>query len=178
MSPALILIGCAPDPGPLPEATQEGANTYGCYVDGQPWKPHDRDFKSSHLNFVYGSHKGVYIYALRSDIKGDSIQRVIILNFSTVRQPFVGTVVTDSINLCRYMTGGDGYGLHIPTTWCEIDDQCQGRVTFTRFDPETKVVTGTFSFEAYSEKTNRVVKITDGRFDGIYVERHFYFFGF
>ena len=172
ISLAFLSTSCEKEVGPLPEATQKGANTYGCYVDGQPWLPRDRDFKSSHLNFQFSPAGGVYIYALHDDVPGETTATRIILDFDALRRAAPGTYYTDSTNVCTYMVShlipnADSMGVEEVYT---TDAQHRGRITFTRFDPVTRIMSGTFEFEAQSDGGSKLVKITDGRFDGVYVD--------
>ena len=166
--PLLALLALAqckkkadPDPvAQLPPATQTGANTFGCLVNGQPWTPQGND-GSSNYNFYYdrtyrGGNLGVNTYRI-----SDGFVQYII---------FGG----DSI------TGAGTYSLTGPSRTIFFSDSkrpaaCQdfggragqfrqGTLIVTRLDLQAGVVSGTFDFTLAKPGCD-TVRVTQGRFD-------------
>ena len=142
------------EPTELPPETQTGANTFGCYVNGELFvaQPH---FSGFHVrNYVdamygtslsgesyveiYGSNKSIYIM-------------LVIINPDT-NNLFIPSSINYSNN------GIDFYGRNT------------GEVFFTKLDLENQIVSGTFEFEIPLLKDGEAVedstvKITEGCFD-------------
>ncbi|GAB3636589.1 hypothetical protein GCM10027422_21790 [Hymenobacter arcticus] len=157
------------DPGPakpedqLPPATQTGAGTFGCLLNGQPWTPSGY---SGHPDFITtydaGYHNGTlqikcYRYTTSGTLQG--------LTFGATNVKQAGTYLFAS-------TGDNGLN-YIDTELkspCSIVDNANsgayqtGNLTLTRFDLKAGVISGTFNFKLYQSGCD-TLKITQGRFD-------------
>ena len=162
---------CKDDPQPadpaaqLPPATQTGANTFGCLVNGQPYTPSGNNGTA---NFTVLYDPG---------FQGGPIQ------ISTYRYPEKGVAKTQEIGL-----GGTGVN-HIGSYKVEpasavgvsfIDDfrapSCteyrsnragvysKGTLTLTRLDLQAGIIAGTFAF-TLAQPGCDTIKVTQGRFD-------------
>ena len=163
----LLLTQCQkekadPDPASqLPPATQTGANTFGCLVNGQAWTPKGN---SGYANYdvVYDptySQGTLSVAASRFTGNGADNQ---IVGFSSDSLRTVGTY--------KLRTGGRHQGdFNNRLTSCiyhSVDKgtYCKGSFTITRLDYKVGVVSGTFSFTLAKAGCD-TVKITQGRFD-------------
>ena len=151
------------DPDPvdqLPPATQTGANTFGCLVNGQVWTPQGNDGTANYTAYYdrtfRGGNFGIRVYRLDKKASqdiimgGDSISRV--GTYSLIRVP-------------RTVYFGDNQQ---PAT-CQSQDgkssqYCRGGLTITRLDTQIGIVSGTFWFTLYKPGCDSI-RVTDGRFD-------------
>ncbi len=135
----------------LPEATQKGANTIGCYIDGRLWATGDigyiRTFKFSfkamsaeYFSSRYPTKLG--IWAAASDA------RSVLL---TVMSPKEGSISK------IHKTGGTVYPFSLSAT--EV-----GEIFITKLDTVQKIVSGHFSADI-EVLPGDTVRVTDGRFD-------------
>ena len=163
--PLLLLVGChKKDPSPeeqLPTATQSGANTFGCLVNGQPWTPkgnngssnysvsYDRAYRKGTLNV------GTYRYI------GTGANDYQLVGFYADSIPTPGTyslaivnhhegIFLDRTKTCQF-PGNDPY-------------YRKGSLTITRLDVQAGIISGTFEFTLARPGCD-TVRVTQGRFD-------------
>jgi hypothetical protein len=149
----------------LPPATQTGANTFGCLVDGKVWIPTGRgvgsginptsggffrnpDGKSNIYIKAYSDNDNIDIY-----LKGITQTGIYSLNKNTDVKPNI--IYPESYG-AYFIDGQDYYvtdSLHI------------GNVNITYADTTTVIVAGTFSMQLYQKSTGKIITITNGRFD-------------
>jgi hypothetical protein len=170
----LALASCkkdAPDAG-LPPATQEGKNTGGCLINGEPFVA--TEYAGNILTnpippldggFSFGS---VYIVTLRGMYKRQRAslmlflrQRVIgayPLNLNTVYYPQGDPLQMEShATFSTAGSGGETYGTSAQHT---------GHVVLSRMDYQAGIGAGTFEFTAASPSDpTKTVIVTYGRFD-------------
>jgi hypothetical protein len=148
----------------LPPATQTGANTFGCLVNGQAFTPNGNVFSGPEIQCNYIHTAGGYHLTVAADNK---------INSNLIKGVLVGT---DSLAI----TQGQTYSLKSfvagnAMAWYKIfyqigeDDyettnSVLGQLTITKFDPTKEIVSGTFYFNAVNVSGD-TVKVTDGRFD-------------
>lgn len=142
----------------LPPATQTGANTFGCYVNGKLWVPKGNVGRTNpYISFdpsYHGGSLGIGVYR--------------ILN-STVRQYIY--IYSDSVNntgtfdLSNLNKGSVLFNFSIS---CNYDRDSlisrKGNLTITNFDLQHQIISGTFQFTLAKPGCD-TVKVTDGRFD-------------
>ncbi len=151
---ALSASSCKKD-GPaasLPAATQEGKNTFGCLVDGQPFvpKPPTGIFSSRRDPLEAYIYRTDLLISARGDGKVDFALR-------NTFQPGTYTIgETQSAKYGRYGFGADDYF---------TDTAHTGTVTLTRIDTVAGIAAGTFQFTALDYQSGKTVTVTDGRFD-------------
>ena len=163
-----ILFGGCKKETPLPQATQTGANTLGCRINGKVWVAEDSDDLFNRAFGVEGGYQGaiidsipncIWLLARRNDrtflhlfVRKVNRLGVYPLNLSTDARP--GALVPYSYGLYygsskEFMTG-PGH---------------TGTVTVTRADTVNKIIAGTFEFTGYDPKTKQTISISEGRFD-------------
>ncbi|GAA4352526.1 hypothetical protein GCM10023185_12320 [Hymenobacter saemangeumensis] len=164
---AALFSACGKDdPDPvdqLPPATQTGANTFGCLVNGKPWGPRG--------NISYPN------YTVSYDVFPDGG----LLEIATYRIYGSGTNDLQFLSLwTKQMNGPGTYSfLNTQTAIAGFADQrtnCdwrsrdstttyrRGQLTITRLDLQAGIVSGTFSFTLYKPGCDSI-RVTDGRFD-------------
>ncbi len=162
-----LLLGCkkndlAPaDPASqLPPATQTGANTFGCLLNGQPWTPQGYNGTSNYSVVVDPTYRGgsvdirVYRYA-------DNLLQSLILGGDGISG--VGTYSLDANPRSIFFTD-----MHLPSA-CQNFDGSKGQyrkgtLTITRLDLQAGIIAGTFAFTLYKPGCD-TIKVTQGRLD-------------
>ena len=145
----------------LPPATQTGANTLGCLVNGQPWTPQGND-GSSNYRIVYDRALGgafdlrTYRYQQKPT---DNYQYMIL--FATRLYAPKSYSFRDSLNTEAYISDR--------LTGCELTSRDKttyrrGTLTITRLDLQAGIISGTFDF-VLAKPGCDTVRVTQGRFD-------------
>ncbi len=170
---ALLLLTqcskCKNDPTPadpagqLPAATQTGANTFGCLVNGQPYIPKGNTGMSN-LYISYdptfrGGAFGIETYRVEGQgltkyLNIDAAPVNVAGNYSLNLSTGVGEVLYSSgeSSLCGFMYDSRDVTYR------------KSKLIITRFDTNSRVVSGTF--DAIIARTGcDTLKITQGRFD-------------
>ena len=165
LAPLVLLLGCkksdADPTAQLPPATQTGAGTFGCLVNGQPWTPRGNDGTSNYtVSYDRTYHDGTLnIGAYR--LSGSSpVEQVVGFYSDSLRA--VGTlpikkggrhqaVFIDNATRCHYYSVDAG-------------TYCRGAITITRLDLQVGVVAGTFAFTFFKPGCDSI-RVTQRRFD-------------
>ncbi|SHK08211.1 DUF6252 family protein [Hymenobacter psychrotolerans] len=166
----LLLTQCSKckndDPSPLerlPPATQTGANTFGCLVNGQPWTPQGND--------------GTANYTVSYDRFPDGG----ILNISTYKIYGQGATDFQTLSLWAKQITGIGSFSFLNTSsaiarfgdvktnciWRSADNTTtyrRGTLTITKLDLTAGIISGTFDFTLYKPGCDSI-RVTHGRFD-------------
>ena len=149
------------DPKPedqLPPATQSGANTFGCLVNGQPWTPQGND-GSSNYSVVYD--RGVFgLRTYRYQQKPSNNYQYITLYASILDKPnsySFSNIVNTRATIYDRLTG------------CDLssdgkDTYRRGTLTITRLDLSAGIIAGTFDF-VLAKPGCDTMRVTQGRFD-------------
>jgi hypothetical protein len=151
-----------PDPASqLPPATQTGANTFGCLLNGQPWLPGGNDGTANYsvyYDYTYAQGTlGILTYRLSgagSDqqtigINSDSLRTIGIYKLRAMGRHQAS--FADRKTSCRYYATDPG-------------TYCRGTLTITRLDRTLGIVSGTFAFTLAKPGCD-TIKVTQGRFD-------------
>ena len=172
----LLLTQCSKcknaDPAPqdpaaqLPPATQTGANTFGCLVNGQPYIPQGRvglgpNFAVSYDPGFNGGDLEVRTYSIGSSgndpkktliIGGDSIGRA--GNYTFKARGRQGAIFLDR----SFNSPCDDYDSNV------TGHLISGNLNITRLDLQAGIVAGTFAFKLYQPGCD-TLRVTQGRFD-------------
>jgi hypothetical protein len=149
---------CPPD---LPCATQTGENTFGCYIDGEPWvakvepyvlDPSAHKIEASYDETDYGTFNDNY-FRLLGAYRGDTSSSLII-HFKPLLQ--TGRAFINTLNF---------YGIEFRTSQnlFKIDPDSPYEIHFTKLDTVKNIASGTFYFSCISDSDT--LSVTDGRFD-------------
>jgi hypothetical protein len=149
----------------LPEATQTGAGTFGCLVNGEPF------YAFGGVQCQYQLIDGEYFFGVgfsrgccfpRSiGIAGDNIQISQGSNFILS--------ANDSGNMFAEI--GFLYDANLPGVISNTTDSNNtGVLVISKFDQQNNIISGTFEFEILNPNDGQVYQITEGRFDSFYVE--------
>jgi hypothetical protein len=153
----------------LPPETQEGKNTFGCYINGELLVPGGGGLgpiKTCYYQSIYPGESG-YVFQLEAKRSEDNDcgLRTVTITLDSVR-----IVEGNTYKLGIYKIGnGNGRYNHYPPI-CgdpikfETFDESSGEIYFKKFDEVNHIAAGTFWFTAVNSMGD-TVKITDGRFD-------------
>ncbi|SDY37750.1 hypothetical protein [Hymenobacter psychrophilus] len=159
-----------PAPAPeslLPPATQTGANTFGCLLNGQPWTPSGFNGTSNYSVSYDPTYNGgtfdlrTYRYPSGNQ-NSDKDQQYIILYARGLTQ--IGTHDLANDNKVNSTAT-----LNDRKSGCDYHDRYpqfyrRGSLMITRLDLQAGIISGTFDFTLYKPGCD-TIKITNGRFD-------------
>lgn len=143
----------------LTAATQIGANTFSCKIDGVVFKPSGSAglFGSPPITVYNYPDNGFTILGKYYGNSSDPISRNVILNLEYLKS--TGTYNLNSNRRGIYQIDFSGGPVY------QTDATHLGTVIITRCDLINKIYSGTFSFNAIEKSTGKEVQVTDGRFD-------------
>jgi len=156
------MMGCEQDEKikALPAATQEGKNTFGCYVNNAIWLAEDEKvcvFCPLNVGATYDTISGeVRIFAFRK--KTDDSSEDISLyakNVNAVGNFALSIDINNSMTSYTKTPSNDKYLL-----------ANKGNLNISKLDTVNRIISGTFSFEA--SNGNTILAITKGVFDAKY----------
>ncbi|PZE15581.1 hypothetical protein DNU06_17330 [Putridiphycobacter roseus] len=150
----------------LPEATQVGANTLGCLVDGEVFTPKGNVYykgiekpryteengilRLRFLNLKDFEDKWIYIYLyIKNGVY--SIGNYTDIAYSSQNSTYPAFEIYNDVQNAFTKFYIDSNSLHY--------------IEITKLDLENKIVSGLFEFTVMNEDKTDTIKITDGRFD-------------
>jgi hypothetical protein len=154
-----------PDPNNipgLPPATQSGANTFGCLVNGVPWVPEGYGGGSPNLSIDYdpGFNNGIFNIVAKKITMSENTQIIIgvrdSLNFVIDSQSY--NLIRDGLygsyyfNNCRLFSGDSTTNIIF------------GSMKISKLDRQKRIIAGSFDFSFMSNICD-TVSVTQGRFD-------------
>lgn len=155
----------------LPPATQTGARTFGCLVNGQAFVPKNQSIYQGpriQCNYEFLSG-GYYFTVLIANVDSNNNNEA----FSILLQTDSLSIQEgQKITLEEYFTSGKASGTYSIGTYPQIpiyhtDNRHNGQLFISHLDLMKQIVSGTFYFTAINSAGD-TVKVTDGRFDLVY----------
>jgi hypothetical protein len=154
----------------LPAATQTGADTFGCLVDGIALKPRGSAFggpvKLCQYQYIQPNNKplGYYFSLSGGDSKSysDGIHGIMLTgdNVSFEEKTYqLADQHVDQKFAAVFFIIHDG-----TITEYKTNNINTGELTITRFDPVSQIISGSFWFDAINDKGEKV-EVREGRFD-------------
>ncbi|RZJ63743.1 MAG: hypothetical protein EOO47_28045 [Flavobacterium sp.] len=142
----------------LPPATQTGARTFGCLVDGNAF------IDTGAINCFYQYVDGGYYFAVGGENNSENPIGVNIATYNkTISQ---GETLPLTLRQDGYAWGGAFFELTSTNGESGFtNNEYTGEVTITKLDYESNIVSGTFWLDVKHPETGARIKITDGRFD-------------
>ncbi|AMR28850.1 hypothetical protein A0257_18270 [Hymenobacter psoromatis] len=156
-----------PDPvSQLPPATQTGANTFGCLVNGQPWTPSGNDglpnsvaLYDPGINSPGGAQVNIAAYRIGSP---DTYMNLYCGPITPLKNTFTMAIPLNKPPL----TEADGCYEGGSASFCGSNlTYLAGQIVLTRVDEKAGIIAGTFWFSAVQRGRNDTLKVTQGRFD-------------
>jgi len=151
----------------LPEATHIGANTFGCYINGELFVAASNNYNS--VIPIYCSYNSISPNELRiqGSRRNDTVQdNISFITFIDGVGEYPSLVVGENS-----MEGYANYAYSI-TSACfgyDHDQSNPGSVYISHLDSINRIISGTFEMDLVNDDCEpNLLKITDGRFDVTY----------
>jgi hypothetical protein len=149
----------------LPSATQIGANTIGCLVNGQALLPAGNSFSGpiTQCHYIY-TNGGYYFTVQFSNIDNRDLIKTILIRTQSI------AIHQDQTIIFKSSAIGNADALYAIITSNGDDNKyvttatVSGQFVITKLDTLKQIVSGTFNFNAVNN-SNDTVKVTNGRFD-------------
>ena len=142
----------------LPPATQTGARTFGCLVDGNAF------IDTGAINCFYQYVDGGYYFGLHGKNDDENPSSVNVATYNkTISE---GETLLLTLKQDGYAWGG--IYVRFPDAIGEgafTDSEYSGELTITKLDYENNIVSGTFWFDVKHPQTGARIEIREGRFD-------------
>ena len=145
----------------LPPATQTGAGTFGCLVNGVPYVD-NRGF----FNCFYQLVDGEYYFGIGSTLDFGSIQQIAVLSYEKEINTGIEIELDDRNN-------GNFFSEVSFNCLCPngvTGEQADGKIKFTKLDFDSNIVSAIFEFTITDPSTGKVYEITEGRFDTYFTQ--------
>lgn len=173
----MVLNSCSKEK--LPEATQTGANTFGCKINGKTWIPngtHDLFVSIPALYSSFFQHNGIRWLNISArkdpslinneDDSYDDLSLTVALPVSTN-----DTIINKNCYACNLYCPYSSMRLQIQGLFngaCYATDSLHpGLIHFSKIDTLNRIFSGDFEFSAFDKNTGNTISVTEGRFDVI-----------
>lgn len=148
----------------LPPATQTGANTFGCFVNGKVWIPKGHEPNgikpNPHIQYDYDLSGKPYLFIDTKQYIDNTLKGGFYIVFRNLEN--VGEYkIPDKF---RFSIGWENVLGNCGMTTLDSTVQSWGGGVITKLDIPNQIIAGTFAFKAKRTGCDTVY-ITDGRFD-------------
>jgi hypothetical protein len=143
----------------LPPATQTGAGTFGCLVNGVPYVD-----KSGSFNCFYQLVDGEFYFGISAEfnkvIKGIGLgaQQIELLQGNTYHLIEIGE---GNFSADIFIDSHRNFATSLMNP---------GTIIITKFDIQNNIISATFEFSITDPNTGKVYEITEGRFDTFFTQ--------
>ena len=167
--PLLLAASCKKDKladelSKLPPATQTGANTFGCLVNGKAWVPEGGCFLCpSVLKFYYDVSDGGQ-FSISAVINSGDKEENLVIGVDSCRYRLRHTYIKSAKNPLRFAYYNKKHPNCQWSTRLNDNVVCNGNITFTNFSPNEGLFAGSFNFTLQLMGCETIT-ITEGRFD-------------
>jgi len=166
---AIFFIGCNRDDDTMPPATQTGAGTFACYVNGKLFKDN-----GSPPHAMYELFEGKYYFSIGGETK-KPIKNMWVIHIRTENKTVSENETLPLIEREEGNVWGGGgfssigayYGLS------KTNSEYTGELMITKLDFEAQIVSGTFWFDLQHPVTGERIEIREGRFDTTFAKTFF-----
>ena len=143
----------------LPPATQTGANTFGCLVNGKIWLPRGDDGTYTlDLSYDPTFNDGTFDLRAKRYVSDSQLQYIII--FSDSLSAIGDFPIKEKTH--QVVTFSDGDSCYYSTD--EQETFCTGTLSITRFDLANGIISGEFNFSIVTSGCTKI-EVSKGRFD-------------
>jgi hypothetical protein len=162
----LTLCGCNNDDNTneaLPPATQTGAGTFACFVNGKPFI----DKSGGYFNCFYQLVGGEYYFSIGGlDDNHNLLDQIVVSSNAAAIQN--NTQYELLCNQPSYHYAEVAFTRQLlDATTC---NSTFGTMTITKLDFNNNIVSGTFEFDIIHPNTGETIQIRDGRFDTLFTQ--------
>ena len=148
---------------PLPNTTQQGLNTFGCKIDGVAWIPTGTSgpggTKPTRASLQQDGSFGLF---------AGSPEYLLDLVIPGIGRTNKGEYTLNNLEGYGYLYDKKNYGYlnDKKVEFSYLTDRFNiGKVTILFADTTRRIISGTFYFKAKDRNSDKVIDITDGRFD-------------
>ena len=156
-----LFIACDDD---LPEPTQNGANTFGCLINGEPWTPEVDGFNEVAIDALFylnsDGSAGLSILSIK-DVNLDDRQSMRLDFFSENFEINSKYSFTDGIEWRDDQLAGNCVRI-------ELDTNLHNEIYITHLNTADNIISGTFNLTYREDECDKTIEITEGRFDVTY----------
>ncbi|MEW5844959.1 MAG: hypothetical protein AB1777_01700 [Bacteroidota bacterium] len=157
----------------LPPATQKGANTIGCKVNGVVCIPHGAIIFSPYTKRLCYNEQtgeidlGVLFLPTENDIKNGIPRFGVSVRMDSIFSPGVFIDFSGTISIGYY----DEHGGQLPDKEYYYTQNISGQLNITKLDKQNNIISGIFNFDGVlflglgEWDYSQLAKVTDGRFD-------------
>ena len=138
----------------LPPATQTGANTFGCLINGEP-------FVVSNTSNQTAIYQGGVLQIGGSIDNSDMDVNIILRISESISINTIYSLTNITFNQSLFINNGNG-------CYYDFANTISGSVTITNFDQTNFIISGTFNFSTETNECENIT-ITNGRFDLQYI---------
>ena len=150
---------------PLPPATQTGAGTFACKVNGQNFI----DTSGGYFNCFYQFNDGEYYFGIQGKDEEKSMRTVVLS--TTAKSISEGETLLLLENIDGNAWGGGRFNTEtIGGDASYTNSQYTGELTITKLDFINNIVSGTFWFDIEHPVTGETVETREGRFDTLFTQ--------
>ena len=146
----------------LPAATQIGANTFGCLLDGEVFLPGQGNLT---LDAVYQNINGEFFFSVQGN-KRNTENDLLRIGLATLNFELQENA---AYQLLENQNGNATGAYFIRTEMYYTSVQNSGELTITHLDEENQTVSGTFWFDVQDQE-DVLHEIREGRFDMQYTQ--------
>ncbi len=165
-----VFTSCNKDDDPiapidqLPAATQTGAGTFGCLVNGEPFVDNSDSF-----NCFYQFIDGGYYFGITGT---DEDYDLVDIGIFTNNQQLIEGQTYELLDTTSGNIYGSGYFLNSTSIGmaATTNENNGGTLTITKVDFENFIVAGVFSFNLINPFTGNIMEIREGRFDSQFTQ--------
>jgi len=153
----------------LPPATQTGAGTFACKINGQSFI----DTSGGYFNCFYQLIDGEYFFGIGgNDEDYANTNTPWSISLGTTKKTISENEVLPLLEIIDGNASGDG-GFSFSNTnnqSSSTSSQYTGELTITKLDFTNHIVSGTFWFNIKHPTTGATVEIREGRFDTLFTQ--------
>ncbi|MAW93718.1 MULTISPECIES: hypothetical protein [unclassified Leeuwenhoekiella] len=146
----------------LPIATQTGAGTFGCLVNGEPFVDN-----SGRFNCFYQLVDNKYYFNISPTFKSKKLVELdlgsIGIDLEKIKKFSLNDFSSGEGGGAAFFISGEGRNISTNSNYT-------GNCIINKFDNENNIVSGTFEFQVFDEITQTLYTITEGRFDAKFTE--------
>ena len=149
----------------LPPATQTGAGTFACNVNGRAFI----DTSGGYFNCFYQLVDGDYFFGIQGS---DEIETLISVDIGTYNKEIFENETYQLIeNINGHAWGGGSFNPNNTSQeFSTTNLQYKGELSISKLDFTNNIVSGTFWFDLENPYTNETVEIRNGRFDTLFTQ--------
>jgi hypothetical protein len=168
---SILLFGCDKEDKPsnpidqLPPATQTGAGTFGCLINGVPYVDN-----SGFFNCFYQLVNGEYYFNVTANFN-NKIPKIISLSTNNLEINLNNTyqlLSRSNGNFYAEVTFDNNPPLFLNDNTTNTFDT--GAITITKLSLQNSIISGTFDFQIRDSINNKTYNITKGRFDAQFTQ--------